>query len=125
MKKAFFILLIILFWMGCRQEENRFNIEENRQNLNKLEIGMSKEQVLSVMGEKYAADIRSGDNAFEVLYYPTSTGDNVRKTTDSEIRLTPLVFDEGILIGWGWEFFDTNIDKYRNRFLEKHDLWDE
>ena len=93
--------------------------------MNKLEIGMSKEQVLSVMGEKYAADISSGDNAFEVLYYPTSIGDDVRKTTDSEMRLTPLVFDEGILIGWGWEFFDTNIDKYRNRFLEKSGLRDE
>lgn len=93
--------------------------------MNKLEIGMSKERVLSVMGETYAADIRSGDNTFEVLYYPVSIGDDVRKTTDSEMRLIPLVFDEGILIGWGWEFFDNNIDNHRNRFLEKSHLRDE
>jgi hypothetical protein len=124
MKKAIFILLILLFGAGCRPAENRFFVEENQQNLSRLEIGMSKEQVLSIMGKKYAAHIRSGDHNFEVFYYPTGIGGDVRKITDSEKRLTPLVFDEGILVGWGWEFFDTNVDKYKNRFLGKSGLRD-
>jgi hypothetical protein len=122
MRETFCILLILLFGTGCRPAENRFHVEGNKQNLSKLAVGMSKEQVLSIMGEKYAAEIKSGDRTFEVFYYSMCIKSDLRKRTDSEKRLIPLVFDEGILVGWGWGFFDTNIYKYKNRFIDKSDL---
>jgi hypothetical protein len=31
--------------------------------------------------------------------------------TDDE--LTPLVIEDGVLAGWGWNFLDQNLEKYR------------
>lgn len=99
----------------------------NRQNLMKLSIGMSKEEVLKIMGTRthltdagtinnpYRNETLQGkDKVFEVLYYYTD-----RKRADGAItddELTPLVFDNDKLIGWGQSFLDANIKKYEIRF---------
>ena len=52
MSKVTIILILGLCFVGCRASQNY-------ENLNRLEVGMSKEQVLQVMGEpqqRYASE---------------------------------------------------------------------
>ena len=53
------------------------------------------------------------DKIFEVIYYVTDVKNDDGAITDDE--LTPLVFDEGNLIGWGWSFLQNNVQKYEIR----------
>lgn len=140
MKKILAVLLCLSL-VGCATMTLSQAVAPNRENLLKLSIGMSKEEALKVMGttsfsagtgffavravdEKtvpstiinnpYRVEILQGkDKIFEVLYYVTDdkTGNNI--VTDD--GLTPLVFDDGKLIGWGRSFLQDNAQKYEIR----------
>lgn len=110
----------------------------NRENLSRLSIGVTKEEAISIMGTKpinafytelsgkrkitrgiiinnpYRTEIlKSEGKAFEVLYYVTDVKEDDGAISDDE--LTPLVFDNGKLIGWGWSFLQDNVQKYELR----------
>lgn len=99
----------------------------NRENLKQLSIGMNKSDVLTIMSTEtiktrsnrtinnpYRSEILKGkDKTLEVLYYYTDLKKADNAITDDE--LTPLVFDSGKLIGWGWSFLDDSIQKYEIR----------
>ncbi len=102
----------------------------NRSNLNKLSVGLSKTDALAIMGIKtyningdiinnpYKTEIKKGENGksnLEIVFYYTDTKKVDGAITDDE--LTPLVFIEGKLEGWGWTFFDDNVKKYQIRTL--------
>ena len=57
----------------------------------------------------YRSEILKGknDKLFEVIYYVTDVKNDDNAITDDE--LTPLIFDNGKLIGWGWSFLEDNI----------------
>jgi len=90
---------------------------------------MTKEQVLEIMGtgtihtlspggainNPYKSEVLYGKNGktLEVLYYYTDIQRADGAITDDE--LTPLVFDDDILIGWGRGFLQENIKKYEIR----------
>jgi outer membrane protein assembly factor BamE (lipoprotein component of BamABCDE complex) len=85
----------------------------NRGNLNKLEVGMSKEQVTTIMGKPYQREV-SGER--EYWLYETERK-NIYRTTPSEY-LTPVVFEDGKVAGWGRNYwvekekkFDVKIDQ--------------
>ena len=62
----------------------------------------------------YRSEILQGSNeTFEVLYYYTDVKKADGAITDDE--LTPLVFKDKKLIGWGWSFLGQNIEKYEIR----------
>lgn len=95
---------------------------ENRQSIANLSKGMDKEQVIDYMGETYIWDmgvqinnpyriemLQGTSKNFEVFYYYTGI-----KRADFEItneELTPLVFENGKLSGWGWAFLNEVISK--------------
>ena len=124
MKKAL-ALLLCLGLFGCASMDAIRTT--NRENLNKLSIGMTKSEVLSLMGTEtiktmvqtitnpYKTEILQGKNGktLEVLYYYTE----IKRTDDiiTDDSLTPLVFDNGKLIGWGWSFLQDNVHKYELR----------
>ncbi|MBI5574729.1 MAG: DUF3192 domain-containing protein [Elusimicrobia bacterium] len=98
----------------------------NRERLNKISIGMTKQEVINIMGTKtiiaddsgevinnpYKTEtMRGKDKIFEVVYYYTEIKRADGAINDDE--LTPLVFDEGKLIGWGWSFFEDTTAKYQ------------
>jgi len=108
MKSVMMVILLGLFVAGC----DSINASNNRNSLNKLEVGMSKEQVTSIMGKPYQREV-SGEG--EYWLYETE-----RKTiyrTPSEY-LTPVVFEDGKVAGWGRNYwvekekkFDVKIDQ--------------
>jgi len=138
MKKIMSVLLC-LGLIGCATTLQQA-ISPNRENLLKLSIGMSKEEVVRIMGTQsfsaggsdfiratnsskgpevtinnpYRSEILQGkDKTFEVLYYVTDDKAGSGVITDDD--LTPLIFDNGKLIGWGRSFLQDNIQKYEIR----------
>lgn len=110
----------------------------NRENLIKLSVGMTKDVVRNIMGTKtktayytaltdtkkitrgitinnpYRSEILKGkDRVLEVVYYVTDVKSDDGAISDDE--LTPLIFDEGKLTGWGWNFLNENTQKYEIR----------
>jgi len=62
----------------------------------------------------YRSEILQGkEKTFEIVYYVTDVKRDDGAITDDE--LTPLVFDDGKLIGWGSGFLEVNIQKYEIR----------
>jgi len=75
----------------------------------KAETLKGKEKVEEIAGgEKIEKEV---DKNFDVLYYLTGSSGKDYRVTDS--NLTPLVFDEGKLIGWGQGFLQDTIKKYQ------------
>jgi hypothetical protein len=72
----------------------------NRKNLEKLELGMSIEQVRLVMGvADFDEKLSKEDKAYQLLFYRTQRSEKDGVTSKDEC--TPLVFENGELKGWG------------------------
>lgn len=136
MKRIAYLFVMLLLMSGCATPLHQ-KIAPNRENLLKLSIGISKEETIKIMGTKafstysqgnvlgipsyltitnpYRSEILQGkDNkTFEVIYYVTDVKNDDNAITDDE--LTPLIFDNSKLIGWGWSFLNDNIQKYEIR----------
>jgi hypothetical protein len=93
--KAVIVSILGLFLIGCPGSP-----DWNREKLNELKIGMTKEQVRKIIGqprEKGATDVR------EYWLYQTSS---YRAYEGSGWEyLTPVVFEDGTVIGWGRNFW--------------------
>ena len=141
MKKVL-IVLMCLGVIGCVSLGHIDRLRtENRQNLLKLHIGMTKQEVLDIMGYNSAKDLYANyekvtvtnpykseilqgkDKTLEVIYYCTDTKHQTKvdswgwslPSPISDDELTPLIFDNNKLIGWGWSFLDNNVQKYELR----------
>ncbi len=106
MKKIFFVLsaavCMICLLSACSIQEMR----NNRENLQKLQIGMTQDQVREIMGEPLDEVFSSGDIWFYYTEYKWMDGMNTRD------ECTPVMFDEdGKLIGTGYEFYKNELDK--------------
>jgi hypothetical protein len=126
MKRITLLVISGLLLAGGCARLSRLRYENNK-NISKLSIGMSKDEAIAIMGNKtaggrlgepkvgnpYKSAILQGENkTLEVLYYYTELKQAfyfrpVSRISDDE--LTPLVFDDGKLIGWGREFLEQNM----------------
>ncbi len=137
MNKAILAIVLSIVVGGCFSDQkpcdNLRNV--NRMNLNQLAVGMTEQEVRQRMGDgkcedtvfnpyqhvtllsatnPYKKEILQGRNkTFELLFYYTDVKKADNAITEDE--LTPLVFDNGKLIGWGWSFLDANVAKYEIR----------
>ena len=109
-------LALIFLLVGCANPFAEMR-DANRAAINRVELGMSKAQVESTMGQRIAQDPREGryENpykretlkgvdgvSYDVLYYYTQQiGDKPIET-----GLTPVVFASGKVVGIGWGFLD-------------------
>ncbi|MFC1678081.1 DUF3192 domain-containing protein [Planctomycetota bacterium] len=128
MKKFILVLLLCIGLVGCVSSLEKTRTR-NRGNLLKLSVGMTKQQVVEIMGTGSAGGrfgetrvnnpykseiIQPGATQYEVLYYYTDLDSVIYSANPSFITdkdLTPLIFDDGILIGWGKEFLKTKQTK--------------
>lgn len=93
----------------------------NRGNLKGLSVGMTKEQAMAIMGTRTFRDDDDDDfvvpnpyrsesyqaldgTMYELLSYYTDLNKSDSKLSKDE--MTPLIFENGKLIGWGWVFVD-------------------
>ena len=130
--KFFLIILICLGLIGCATMSLSKIASANRENLSNLLVGMTKEEVLKIMGVKtekagfwdwytkiknpYKSEILRGkDKTLEAVYYFTSIEENRlagERPVITDNKITPLIFDNGVLIGWGWDVLYSNVEKY-------------
>ena len=126
MKKKIALLALCILMAGCTSPLDRVR-KTNRKRLLKLSTGMTKEQVLKVMGRSgggglfgeptvkspYKSEtLQSNGRSFEILYYYTDINSRIHISHPGTIRdkdLTPLVFENDVLIGWGNTFLKTLI----------------
>ncbi|MGH2567164.1 MAG: DUF3192 domain-containing protein [Bacteroidota bacterium] len=124
MRTSIIGVLMSLLLTGCASLDAIRS--QNRQNLMSLSPGMSKQEVLAVMGTKtimsedgqinnpYRSEMyNSQGHAFELLLYYTDKKRADGAITDDE--LTPLVMMDGKLDGWGWSYWNGLVQKYELR----------
>jgi hypothetical protein len=123
MKKAAIVSILFVLAAGCTSSLEPVRTA-NRRNLMKLSVGMTKEKAMKIMGHKsgggsfgepavnspYKSEILpAGGKTYEVLYYYTDVKSAIYIANPSTVHddeLTPLVFDNGKLIGWGADFLE-------------------
>jgi len=121
MKQLVIFLSILLFSIGCASgpEVKTISLAElaqkNQLNINKLSIGITKTDLVSLLGDNVAkthdglvsypfhteAFIGEQGIQYDVLYYVTAKNQTFKRLTLKET--TPLIFKNGTLIGWGLE----------------------
>ena len=113
------LLLGLLIFSGCATADWKKQQEENRSNLLLLEMGMTPREVLMVMGEPNLneAYTLSGDRNLRIFFYYTHRVFADGNETKEE--MTPVIFENGSLVGWGEELIDSySIDmlEVKNRY---------
>lgn len=106
MKKIIFVVIVSLvlttipFVGGCGWASG-LEAAGNRDKLNKIEIGMTKNQLQKVMGNPRT---REAQGQYEWWFYVTESGSHpfYGHTSDS----TPVCLSDGKVIGWGRKFYD-------------------
>lgn len=120
-----FLVAFLGLLVGCASLESIR--AQNREHLIRLSPGMTKSDVLQVMGTKTISDFysdtitnpyrtelyRSAGHTFEVLLYYTDIKKADGAITDDE--LTPIVLLDGKLDGWGWLYWENLVRKYELR----------
>lgn len=117
-----------MFFSGCGEGDAVTIRTENRLNITKLNVGMTKAEVLQLMGNKsarasfgknavtitnpYRSEIRQAKGQkYEILYYYTHQDQKDWPTKRFKIlerELTPIVLQDGKVIGWGSEFLTSS-----------------
>ncbi len=96
--------------------------DENRANLIKLDLGMTKTQATQAMGDKtatgrygtfsnpYKREIIKGPTGetYDVLYYYTGETSVRRMRTLWEQGVTPVIFQDEKIVGIGWNYLELN-----------------
>jgi outer membrane protein assembly factor BamE (lipoprotein component of BamABCDE complex) len=78
---------------------------QGTKNLDQIKIGMTKEQVLTTLGEPLTSETYNTPN---IWFYPKEEKWWDGNTTRDEC--TPLVFDKaGLLAGWGQDYYKKNV----------------
>lgn len=137
--RTLFLITYIMFLCGCTAyfytPQNLMTA--NRSNLSKLQIGMTKDQVMQTMGTEgketcntvlpfficgsselinnpyRTTGFHNDGKTYHVLYYWTDVKKRDGAITDDE--LTPLLIENGTLVGWGSQLLDSTIKKYELR----------
>jgi len=82
--------------------------DRNRKNLLKLEIGMSKDQVLEIMGQPDLNEAykRPWGTMVALFYYTNRLWPDGNITRD---ECTPVVLEDDSVVGWGQDFLQTTL----------------
>ncbi len=93
-------MLTLIFVCGC-ESVNPYKIaEKNINNAKQLRVGMTKDEVLAIMGEPLTEE---SFNRPDLWYYYFDC--NWLDGFITEEECFPLVFKDGKLIGWGNNFY--------------------
>jgi hypothetical protein len=112
--KYLLVLIMAVAMVGCSAIVGK--VRDNNANIAKLSIGMTKTQVLEVMGaaEKSEAYETKTNGVLEFLFYRTEAAnpDHLGRGefgTVTDQHWTPICLIDGKLKGWGRNFYDDTI----------------
>jgi hypothetical protein len=94
LSQVFILFAVALATTGCGVL-NAIQARSNNANLMKLEVGMSRNQVLQLMGQP---DKREAYGNSEFLIYRTPSD-----------FFTPIAIVDGKVVGWGRNYYDNAI----------------
>ncbi len=98
MKKGIIILLLLSGLLaGCGAVKG-LEANANRKQLDNLKVGMTTDQVRRAMGRPYKSEFYG---VKQMWFYITDWQSDGKTTPD---EMTPLVFENDILLGWGSNF---------------------
>ena len=95
MRKIFLFVIGVFVLSGCYG----MTAVRNRNSLNHIEIGMSRNHVVAIMGNPHKREAYEG---IEYLLYRTEHTADGMITND---EMTPLAFENDILVGWGRNYY--------------------
>lgn len=113
---------------ACAQphvKQYQAGVEANVRNFETIRLGMTREQVEERMGDAHAVNYKrvqlrnpwrteafrvSKTLQVDILYYVTQG--YVWQGFDDRHALTPVIFENDVVVGWGWGFLDRNRDRY-------------
>lgn len=105
-----FLMIFCLMSASCsfldRYDPGFVERQQNSQNIKQLKIGMTKKQVIAIMGEPLIHEKYNKPNIW--FYYTDWDWADCART---EEECTPLVFENGTLIGFGRVFYRDYIHK--------------
>lgn len=98
-------MVSLLVCAGCASA-SPFATGTTRRNLQQLEIGMPKEEVIKIEGSPYGREAFQDQDGepIEFLLYQTQFVGMAISPSDTE--LTPVALKNGKVIGWGRNFYD-------------------
>ena len=109
MKKTILTLLLLSGLItGCGAVKG-LEARANRNQLDKLNVGMTTNQVRRAMGKPYKSEFLGSK---QVWYYITEWQSDGQTTMD---EMTPLVFENEVLLGWGHKFLSGSARRTRSR----------
>jgi len=113
----FILCLFVFLIIGCTSGGIAYRMvnkdNTNIENLEKSRIGMTKNEVLTLMGTADKSEkFEQKGVAVEVLYYLTS-GSYSPDTGWQNIDSTPVVLEAGILKGWGKYYYEQRLGRPR------------
>lgn len=111
MNRAILALALSVLLVACAGSPYRTGIEakENRGNLLKLNVGMTKDQVLVVMGQPYKTEMYVTDGKPVEFWLYLTEGKSIHDLRITDSNFTPLAFENGILKGWGRNYYDNAL----------------
>lgn len=95
-------------WYGARHSESMGVAKRNNDNMSKLKIGMTRGEVLQIMGSPDKTEAYTIDGkAMEFLFYRIHACNSDLYDTDA--NFAPIAIEKGVVSGWGRNYYDQTI----------------
>lgn len=113
--------LPLFLFTGCMSNDSLRTMsmsQDNIWNLSRLCIGMSESQVLQIMHSPYSKKmIETVGETYEIWFYVTKPS-GLDQSRLVRQNLTPLTFQNGVLKGWGYEFYQYTLKNLQPKPLD-------
>lgn len=132
LKWSYFFLLI---FTACANNPMTTGVraERNIVNISNIQKGMTMDEACKILKRPYKKETRIQENKrYEIWYYITKKA-YLSQTSLLDKNFTPIVFSDGVIIGWGWNFYDYLFDvgntrkkireEKRQQYTEDREEW--
>ncbi len=105
-------LSALMLFTSCSSVKEYFNKSQTQENATKLRVGMTKTEVIGIMGNPLEKNFGQKDAFF---YYVRTEWQDFQETIDETL---PVVFKDNKVIGFGTEYYQKNI-LFRAKYTRK------
>ena len=115
-KQVLLLGILVVLVAGCNSMTTDQSKTAAREDLEELSIGMSKQKAMEwIRAQSFRIFrieiLKDKDKTFEVVSYVAGIKGAEGVITKDDI--TPLIFEEDKLIGWGWSSMPAYSEKYQ------------